>query len=103
MRLSINIDSFHHEIDTADPELMARWIIEIFGRMREWTPGTWIAMSAYPSVLPDPDNPDAGWRTDWIADSRIIGQVHQIRSPRELVAALSRQIDEYEQLHREGN
>lgn len=95
MKLSLIIDGLPHEIDTTDPELLAKWIMEIFGRMQEVTPATLIEVRAYPSFLADGNG---RWRPDWIADSRIIGRVDQIRTPRELVAALAKQIEDYEAL-----
>ncbi len=96
MRLILSIDSIPHQIDSTDPDLLAKWIIEMFGRIREITPATLIELQTYPSVLPQ--SADGGWRPDWITDSRIIGQVIQIRSPRDLIAALSKQLDDLEAL-----
>lgn len=98
MRLTIQIDNIPHQIDTADPDLMARWIIEIFGRMREWTAATWVTMQAYPSFLPIDRNGRTDWVADWVADSAIIGRVVEIKSPRDLVTQLAKQLDEYEAL-----
>ncbi len=96
MRLTLSIDAIPHQIDSTDPDLLARWIVEIFGRIREIHEATLIQFQAYPSVLPQ--SVDGDWQPDWITDSRIIGQVIKIRSPRDLVAALSQQLDEVENL-----
>lgn len=95
MKLTLSIDGYGHQIDSTDPDLLGRWIVEIFGRIREITPATWIEFRAAPSWVPG--NGD-DWQPDWVADSRIINQAIQIRSPRELVAALGKQIDELEKL-----
>lgn len=97
MRLSINIDNIRHEIDSTDPELLGKWVVEIFARAGEMTNATWITFQAYPSWVPDSTVPNGG-RPDWIADTRIIGGIFQVKSPRELVKALAKQIDEYEGL-----
>ena len=97
MRLKLIIDGYYHEIDSTDPELLARWIMEIFGRMREITPATQIQVQAQPSWLPCA-NPAQPWAADWTADGRIIGQTVAVRSPRELLDALGKQLDEAEAL-----
>jgi hypothetical protein len=95
VRLTIVIGGMGHQIDSADPDMIGKWIVEIFGRMRDWNQGTYISMQAYPSSLPDENG---GWRADWIADSRIVGQSVPVRSPRELADALSSWVDEWERL-----
>ena len=100
MRLRIIIDGMPHDCDTADPDLLGKWIVEIFGRMRQVTPATRIEFQALPSWLPQRSDMDGDWRPDWIADSRIIGQIRQIRSPRDLVAELGKMVDDYEELPR---
>lgn len=104
MRLRLSIDALPHEIDSTDPELLAKWIVEIFGRIRVITPATLIEFQVYPSFVPSDGPGDmqpgrGGWHPDWAADSRVIGQVTPVRSPRELVAALSAQLDELEKLN----
>ena len=98
VKLRLSIDGILHECDSADPELLGKWIVEIFGRIRQITPATLIEFQAAPSWLPQ--NADGDWRPDWIADSRVIGQVRRITSPRDLVTELSAQLDEYEGLPR---
>jgi hypothetical protein len=91
MRLQLIIDSYPYVIDSSDPDLLARWIIEIFGRIREIHPSTQIELRAAPSFLLD----DSGqWWPDWQADTRVINQPMTIRSPRELIEALSKQLDQ---------
>jgi hypothetical protein len=96
VKLRIFLDGIPHEIDSTDPELIARWIREIFGRLPEINPGTLIELQVYPSVVYDETGQ---FKPDWSADSRIIAQHARIKSPRELVAALSKQLDEAEALH----
>lgn len=101
MRLTISIDSIGHEIDTTDPELLGRWIVEIFGRIREPGAATFITMRVAPSWLPVERQGRTDYVADWSADSMIIGRVTQVRSPRELVAALGRQLDDADALRSE--
>ena len=95
MKLRLVIDNIYQEIDSTDPDLLARWIVEIFGRIPEITPATLIQVQAFPSFLPD-----AGgrWGPDWAADSRVLGRLDPIRSPRDLLAALTKQLDDLEAL-----
>lgn len=95
MRLHLIIDGIWHEIDSTDPELLGRWIMEIFGRIPAISPATMIEIRASPSFVPDA----AGqWRADWAADSRVIGRQYEIQSPRDLLAALAKQLDDLEAL-----
>jgi len=95
MRLTLFIDGIPHQIDTTDPDLMAKWITEIFGRIQEITPATLIEFRAQPSFLYDKDKKPA---VDWIADNRIISQQQRILSPRDFVTELGRQLDDAETL-----
>ena len=90
MRLTLEIDTMHHEIDSTDPEILGRWVVEIFARYRVG-PQTLIRMQAMPSYLPG--GPGEPMRPDWIADGRIMGLMREVRSPRDLVAELGRQIE----------
>jgi hypothetical protein len=94
MRLTIQIDNMPHQIDSTDPELLGKWVVEIFGRAvaQGIHPATFITVQAFPSWVPDAQ----GGRPDWIADTRIIGSVYRIHSPRELVEILAKQVDEAE-------
>lgn len=96
MKLTIEVDAMHHEIDTTVPEILGAWVVEIFDRY-EITPATMVRVQAYPSVLRN--NITGQWdKLDWVADSRIISQLREARSPRELVQRLSDWLDEYEHL-----
>jgi hypothetical protein len=98
MRLRLIIDNFTHEIDTTDPDLLGRWIVEIFGRMRDWNPATDVRMQAGPSYFPEVGG---AWTADWLTDSRIIAQQRPILSPRDLVAELGKILDESDNLPRD--
>lgn len=93
MRLELTIDSYFHQVDSTDPEILGKWMVEIFGRV-QWTPSTFIQVRAQPSYIPG-----APGGMDWIADTRIIGQATRVKSPREVVEALSAWVDEWERLH----
>ena len=97
MQLRMIIDGIPHEIDSTDPDLLARWVVEIFGRIREINPATLIEFQAFPSWVWSEGA--ANWAPDWLADSRVIAQIQRIRSPRDLVTALGAQIDELEKLN----
>jgi hypothetical protein len=102
LKLRLFIDGLSHDIDSTDPELLSKWIVEIFGRIRQITPATRIEVQAFPSFVPDEPGDlrhgQGGWHPDWTADSRVIGQIVPVRSPRELLAALGKQLDEAEAL-----
>ena len=98
MRLTISIDSVPHHIDSTDPVLLGNWMAEIFARAGEMSNATYISAQVYPSFIPDPAAPQ-GMRADWIADTRIVGGVFQVKTPRELVEALARQLDDAEADH----
>ena len=97
MRLNLIIDGIIYQIDSSDPDLLARWIIEIFGRIPVIYPATDIRVQAAPSFLPDGKG---SWRPDWAADSRVLGRLDEVKSPRDLLDALTRQLDDLEALPR---
>lgn len=99
MKIRLFIDGIPHDIDSTDPDLLARWLVEIFGRIPQIHPATIIEFRVSPSWLPDTGGQ---WRPDWLADTRVISQDMPVRSPRELAEALSKQIDQYERL-RDGD
>lgn len=95
VKLVLRIDGYHHEIDSTDPEIIGKWIVEIFARIGPtWSPATFIQMQVQPSWLPAA--PDGQPQHDWIADSRFMGQLVPVKSPREVVEALTKMIDESE-------
>lgn len=92
MRLQLSIDSMYHEIDSTDPETLGRWIVEIFGRVRNPSPSTFYQVRAIPSWVPDESGQG---KADWIQDTRWLEMLSP-RSPRELVNQLSAVLDKYE-------
>jgi hypothetical protein len=94
MRLEISIDNFSHMIDSTDPDLLGKWVMEIFARAVAGgiNPSTYIQVRAQSSWLPGP----SGGQRDWITDSRITGESFRVTSPRDLLAGLSRQLDQAE-------
>jgi hypothetical protein len=92
MRLTLVIDAMHFEIDTRDPELLGKWVTEILERIPEWTPATHFALQAYPSLYYDPETRQ--WVSDWLNDSRIIGEQRRVNSPREWAKVLGMMAEE---------
>jgi len=97
VKITIQVDGYPFQIDTVDPELLGKWISEIFARVGPLGPASYIQVQAFPSFIMDRSAPQ-GMRPDWIADTRIIGGVFQVSSPRDLVTALAKQIDDAEGL-----
>lgn len=85
MRVLIYVDGIPAEITTRDPELLGRWLAEVFANI-EFTPATMVEFRAYPGWT--------GQYADWIMDSRVITRQTPVRSPQEFVDALQAQIDE---------
>ena len=96
MRLTITIDGMAHQIDSTDPELLGKWITEIFGRAvtAGISPATYIQVQIYPSWIPD----GAGGKPDWIADTRIIGSTYVIKTPQEIADKLAEQLKDWKEL-----
>jgi hypothetical protein len=94
MRLQLFIDGVPHEIDSTNPELLGKWVIEIFSRVTYPTPDTLFEVRAMPSWVPDQV-------PDWITDSQFMAQV-RVMSPRDLVDALVRQLNDWERAHDDG-
>jgi hypothetical protein len=94
MRIRVNIDGLHHECDSTDPELLGRWLIEVFGR-HQWFEATFCQVDvqpSFPSRAPDGKLDD---RCDWIADVRYF-DVWAPKSPRELLKMMGQTLDRYE-------
>ena len=96
MRLALSVDNMRYEIDSTDPELLGRWVVEIFTRTGPFTPATYCTVQAYPSFTRDPETGQD--RPDWVADSRVLGRMDVIRTPRDLLDALARQLADLEAL-----
>jgi hypothetical protein len=88
MRLSIDIDAVHHEIDSTDPETLGRWIVEIFARVEYPNAATWYQVHALPSFT-------GNNKPDWIADTRYF-HLGEAKTPRELITLLTEWLDDYE-------
>lgn len=95
MVLTLYVDGIPHSIDSSDPELLGRWLLEIFGRYQPPTPATQYEVRAQPSWVPDAQSLN-GRRPDWIADTRWSGRTESVTSPRDLVAVLAKQLDEHD-------
>lgn len=91
-RVNIDIDNMNHQIDSTDPEMIAKWIVEIFGRIHYPSPATWIRVTIYPSFVP---HVSGQFGADWIADSRFFTS-YQPKTPRELLEQISKHLDEIE-------
>jgi len=90
MRVEISVDSIPFSITTRDPELMGRWLAEVFTAV-DWTPATRVEMHVYPLWA-------TGQDPDWITDTRVLTRNSPVRSPQEFIDALQAQIDDLEKL-----
>lgn len=89
MLIRVQVDGITHQIDSRDPETLARWLIEVFADI-QWTPATWCQVTVNPSW----SGPD-GRQPDWIADTRFMQLPVPVKSPEELVAALGERLAEF--------
>jgi hypothetical protein len=94
MRLRLYVDGYPLEICTRDPELLARWLAEIFGAI-QWTPATQVEVQAHPLFWPGDDGL-AYAAPDWVARSPIVSQRTPVTSPRETAEALLGQVHRLE-------
>ena len=99
MRFQVDIDSYTHQCDSTDPELLGRWLIEIFGR-HQWSAGTFCRVRAYPSCG-DLAPGGTSEQRDWIADTRYM-DTWAPTSPRELLDKMGKTLDRYEADKAEG-
>ena len=92
MRIEIRSgwDGQAFSIDSLNPELLARWLAETVARIRPDVSAP-ASIQAWPSI-------GADGRPDWIADSRVLGRLHHGTTARELLAALSADLDAAERL-----
>ena len=96
MRVTIEIDGYPKMISTRDPELLGRWLGEVFAGI-DWNPSTLVRAQ----VWPESAGPD-GRELDWIADSRIITRHEKVMSPLDFVDALHRQLNDLAALKAAG-
>ena len=97
MRVQLFIDGMSYQIDTRDPDLLGRWLAEIFARMH-WIPATQTQVQVYPSYIQA--EPGSQPQLDLIADSRVITNAVPVKSPQEFVDALQRWINDAKELAR---
>ena len=93
MRIEIRSgwDGQAYHIDSLNPELLARWLLETVGRIRP-TAAAPAAIQAWPSFDP------VDGRADWITDSRVLGRLHHGATARELLDALAADLAAAERL-----
>jgi hypothetical protein len=88
VRIQLEIDALIFQIETRDPETMARWLVEWFAEIqRLWTPATHIRIMVYPSYsLRDTGKP---FEFDWIANASLNGPISgKIHTPAQFVREL---------------
>ena len=86
MRLTLYVDNLASQIDTRDPDLLARWLLEQFALIR-WTPATLVRAQAWPSWSDLDDGGKA--RADWLTNSVDISERWDIKTPEHMVEALT--------------
>jgi len=91
VRVELRIDNMNHQIVTRDPELLGRWLVEMFGRVN-WTPATFCQAMVWPDWVGDQGAPD------WIGDTRVIGRLTPVSSPQDFVNMLQQQIDDMKEI-----
>lgn len=106
MRVELIVDGQPLTITTSDPELLGRWLAEVF-TSTEWQLGTYAEVrvmpvwgrsgAELPGVLPAPPG-HLPARPDWITDARVTAWPVKVRSPREFAEALLDQVHRAEQL-----
>lgn len=100
MRLTIIIDGLPYRCDTANPRILAAWITDLMSTIR-MNPATLIELKSDPLGQPYVNGfPGYPWSLDWLADSRIIGQVRRIAqpTPRAVLEELSHMVEEAERM-----
>jgi hypothetical protein len=78
VRIQLEIDAIFRQIETRDPETMARWLVEQFAEIqRIWTPATYIRVMVYPSfALNSMDRSAADWIESASLNGPISGKIH---------------------------
>jgi hypothetical protein len=90
MRLRVHVDGYPLEICSRDPELIARWLLEIFASI-EWTPATLVEVQAHPLYHRAPGT--GQFAADWLTRSEQITRLFPVKSPREAAEALLAAVD----------
>jgi hypothetical protein len=94
MKIELRIDNMLYMIDSKDPDLLARWLVEQFAG-REWYASTYCTVQCWPSWgPPEPGGPPG--QGDWIMDSRY-QQQWAVKSPRDVLAGMQRALDDLDQ------
>lgn len=82
-------------IDTRDLDMLAKWIVQTLLEIQP-DPQRPAMVQSWPQWAPSPDG--QGGRADWIADSRVLGYIQEVRSPAEVVGYLAEQVRRQEEL-----
>jgi hypothetical protein len=85
-------------IDTRDLDMMAKWIVQTLLDIQP-TPDAPAMVQSWPRWTPDETGRG---QADWIADSRVLGYMQKVRTPREVVAYLADQVAAQEKLASES-
>lgn len=85
MRLTLQVDGMTSEIDTRDPDLLARWLLEQFALIR-WSPASYVTAHAYPSWSDLDDGGRA--RADWLTNSAWLTNRWIVKTPEDVVEGL---------------
>jgi hypothetical protein len=93
MRLEVRSawgEAYH--IDSLNPELLARWLLEIVARIKPDRTAP-AQLQAWPSI-------GADGRPDWLADARVLGRFHTGTTAPELLEGLAADLAEAERFTR---
>lgn len=91
-RITIRLDGYHFQIDSTNPRILAEWMMEIFGRQKEYHPSSYIQVNIEPSYIPDPASPD-GYKSDWWTNVHY-WQEYRARTPQELIEEVQKHLRE---------
>jgi hypothetical protein len=91
MRLELYIDGMRVGINTRDPELLGRWLLEQFATIH-WTPATDVRAQAWPSWSDMDEQGQA--RPDWVTITPILCRQWEVKSPEDVLAGLATQLKE---------
>lgn len=94
MHMTITVNSYSFTIDSIDPEILGKWMVEIFERVGPLGNADQVYVRAYPSF--SGHNIDGTPRVDWIEDTRFVDTLYNTRTPREIIEALEQAISDYE-------
>jgi hypothetical protein len=94
MQIQLTINNYTYEIDSRNPETIARWLGEMF--TINWMPADHVQVSVYPTW--DAEKQTADWirNTEWLLP---LDSGNTIESPRDFVNALTDVLNRYEADH----